>query len=158
MIPLAAAVLKGVTIFLSFVILFYFISSVVTTAAAVVRVTQFIVSGVAVVAFFSIIEQRTGFNVFDHVRIVFPFLQFDGSITSTRYGLIRAVGSADHPIALGVLFAMIVPLGVALAKSRSSAWWAPTFLIMIGVLATASRTPVHRDRDRRPCLAVAPPT
>ncbi len=34
--PLAAAVLKGVTLFLSFIILFYFISSVVTTAAGVV--------------------------------------------------------------------------------------------------------------------------
>ena len=30
-----------------------------------------------------------------------------------RYGLIRAIGSADHPIALGVLFAMAVPLGAS---------------------------------------------
>ena len=74
--PLASAVLKAVTVFLSFIILFYFISSVVTTAAGVVVVTQFIVSGVAVVAFFSIVEQRTGFNLFDHVRSVLPFLQF----------------------------------------------------------------------------------
>ena len=125
--PLATAVLKGVTLFLSFIIFFYFISSVVTTAASVVVVTKFIVSGVAVVAFFSIVEQRTGFNVFDHVRSVFPFLRFEGSITSIRFGLIRAVGSADHPIALGVLFAMALPLGVALAKSRSPGWWAPTF-------------------------------
>ena len=43
----------------------------------VVLVTQFIVSGVGVVAFFAIIEQRTGFNVFDHVRSVLPFLQFE---------------------------------------------------------------------------------
>ena len=140
--PLVPAVLKGFTIFLSFVILFYFISSVVKTAAAVVAVTKFIVSGVAVVAFFSIVEQRTGFNIFDQVWRVFPFLQFHGPVTSLRYGLIRAIGSADHPIALGVLFAMAFPLGVALARSRSPAWWAPTSLIMIGVLASASRTPI----------------
>ena len=73
--------LKGVTLFLSFIIFFYFISSVVTSVAGVVVVTKFIVSGVAVVAFFAIVEQRTGFNVFDHVRSVFPFLQFEGSMT-----------------------------------------------------------------------------
>ncbi len=141
-VPLAGAVLKVVMLFLTFVILFYFISSVVTTTAGVVAVTQFFVSGVAVVAFFAIVEQRTGFNIFDHVRSVLPFLQFRGGASVYRYGLLRATGSADHPIALGVLFAMAFPLGLALAKSRSSVWWAPTSLILIAVLATASRTPV----------------
>jgi hypothetical protein len=140
-LPLASAVLKGVTVFLSFIILFYFISSVVTTMATVVTVMQFIVSGVAAVAFFSIIEQRTGFNVFDHVRVVLPFLNFQGYDPNVRFGLLRAIGSADHPIALGGLFALAVPLGFALAKSRSSIWWFPTSLIIIGVLASASRTP-----------------
>jgi hypothetical protein len=140
--PLATAVLKGLTLFLSFIIFFYFISSVVTSVASVVVVTKILVSGVAVVAFFSIVEQRTGFNVFDHVRSVFPFVRFEGSITSVRFGLIRAVGSADHPIALGVMFASALPLGVALAKAISRAWWFPTFVILIGVLATASRTPI----------------
>jgi O-antigen ligase len=37
---------------------------------------------------------------------------------------------------------MTVPVGVALAKSRSSVWWAPTLLTLIGVMATASRTPI----------------
>ncbi len=76
--PLASAVLKALIVFLSFIVVFYFISSVVRTVAGVVAVTQFIVCGVAVIAFFSIIERRTGFNIFDHVRIVLPFLQFDG--------------------------------------------------------------------------------
>jgi hypothetical protein len=140
-VPLASAVLKGLTVFLSFIILFYFISSVVTTVAGVVTVMQVIVSGVAVVAFFSIIEQRTGFNIFDHVRIIFPLLDFQGYEPNLRFGLLRAIGSADHPIALGGLFALAVPLGFALAKSRSPIWWAPTSMIIIGVLAAASRTP-----------------
>ena len=148
--PLAPAVLKGVTLFLSFIIFFYFISSVVTSVASVVVVTKFIVSGVAVVAFFAIVEQRTGFNVFDHVRSVFPFVQFEGSITSVRFGLIRAVGSADHPIALGVLFAMALPLGVALARSLSRAWWVPTFVILIGVHGDCVPDADPGDRRQRP--------
>ena len=169
-VPLASTVLKGVIGFLAIIVLFYFISSVVTSTAGVVSVTQFLVCGVAVVAFFAIVEQRTGFNIFDHVRIVFPFLQFrTGRQQSIRYGLIRAVGSADHAIALGVLLAMAVPLGVALAKSRSPARWAPTSLIMIGVVATASRTAIIaiaaaasvflwlRPRDVRPLLPLTIP-
>jgi O-Antigen ligase len=139
--PLASAVFKGLMVFVSFIILYYFISSVVTTAAGVYLITQFFVCSVAVVAFFAIVEQRTGFNVFDHVRSVLPFLQFNGAGVAYRYGLIRASASADHPIALGVLFAMAFPLGLAFAKSRSPVWWAPTSLILIGVLASGSRTP-----------------
>jgi hypothetical protein len=167
--PLAPAVLKAVTLFLSFVIFYYFISNVITTMDGIVVVTKIIVSGTAVVAFFSIIEQRTGFNIFDHVRSVLPVVQFNGSITAARFGVIRAVGSADHPIALGVLFAMAVPLGVALAKARSSWWWLPTLFVTVGVLATASRTPILaiaiaaiaflwlRPRDIVPLLPLAIP-
>ena len=93
----------------------------------------------------------------------------NGGELSYRYGLIRAIGSADHPIALGVLFAMVFPLGVALAKSRSPVWWAPTSLILIGVLASGSRTPFLalvtagvallwlRPRDIRPLLPLMIP-
>ena len=35
-------------------------------------------AGVAVVAFFAIVEQRTGFNIFDHVRSVFRFCNSTG--------------------------------------------------------------------------------
>ena len=140
--PLASAVLKSATLFLSFVVVFFFIASVVTTVSAVVAVTKFIVSGGAVVAAFAVVEQRTGFNVFDHVRTVLPFMQFEGAAGLQRYGLIRATGSADHPIALGVLLAMCLPLGFALARSRSTLWAAPTIVTLVGMMASVSRTPI----------------
>jgi len=167
--PLASPVLKGLIVFLSFVILYYFVSSVATCAGAIVLITQFIVSGAAVVAFFAIIEQRTGFNIFDHVQSVLPFLQLDGGKPVYRYGLIRATASADHPIALGVLFAMSLPLGFALARSRSPVWYLPTFVTLIGVMSSASRTPILaivaatmvflwlRPRDLRPLVPLAIP-
>ncbi len=168
--PLASAVLKSFTLFLSFIVFFYFIASVVTTVSAVVAVTKFIVSGAAVVAAFAVVEQRTGFNVFDHVRTVLPFLQFEGVESGlSRYGLIRATGSADHPIALGVLLAMCLPLGFALARSRSILWSVPTVVTLVGMMATASRTPILavaaatvvflwlRPRDIRPLLPLVIP-
>ena len=171
MAPLAPAVLKSLTLFLSFIIFFYFIASVVTSVSAVVAVTKFIVSGGAVVAAFAVVEQRTGFNVFDHVRTVLPFLQFDALSKSgqSRYGLIRATGSADHPIALGVLLAMCLPLGFALSRSRSILWAVPTVVTLVGMMATASRTPILavaaativflwlRPRDIRPLLPLVIP-
>jgi hypothetical protein len=156
--PLASVVLKQLIVFVSFIVLYYFICSVAASAARVYLITKFIVCGVGVIAFFAIVEQRTGFNV-----------QFDGSSPTYRYGLIRATGSADHPIALGVLFAMAFPLGLALAKSRSPVWWAPTSLILIGLLVSGSRTPflaltaagvallILRPRDIRPLLPLAIP-
>ena len=116
--PLASAVLKAVTLFLSFVLVFYFLRPVSFTSrrTVVAALVKFIVSGIAVVAFFAIIEQRTVFNVFDHLRSrASRFMQFEGSITVGSIRTICAAGSADHPIALGVLFAMGIPLGVALA-------------------------------------------
>jgi hypothetical protein len=167
--PLASAVLKGVTLFLSFIIFFYFVASVVTSVSGVVAVTKFIVSGAAIVAAFAVVEQRTGFNVFDHVRVLLPFLQFDGPITITRYGVIRATASADHPIALGAFLAMCLPLGVALTRTGSILWSVPTVVTLVGIMATASRTPILavaaatvvflwlRPRDIRPLLPLVIP-
>jgi O-Antigen ligase len=167
--PLASAVLKNFTLFLSFILVFYFIASVVSTVSAVVAVTKFIASGAAVVAAFAVVEQRTGFNVFDHVRTVLPFLQFQDLALYERYGLVRAIGSADHPIALGAFLAMCLPLGFALARSRSILWSVPTVVTLMGIMATASRTPIMavaasiivflwlRPHDIRPLLPLVIP-
>ncbi len=142
-LPLASAVLKSVTLFLSLVLLYYFVTSVVTSAERIIALTRFVVSGVAVVAFFALVEQETGLNVFDHLASVLPILRFEGAFApAIRNGVARAFGSADHPIALGCLFGMTVPIGFALARSRSAAWWAPTAVILVGILSTGSRTPV----------------
>ena len=141
-IPLQSAVLKSITFSLSFVLLYYLIVSVVGSRLTVERVTKFLVSGVAVVASFAIVEQRTSFNVFDHVTTVLPFLQFDGPLEVERDSLIRSIASSQHPIALGVLFAMTVPIGLALAFGSGRRWAIPTGVILVGVMASASRSPI----------------
>ncbi len=140
--PLGPAVLKATLFFASFVGLFFFVSSTLRTEQAIRRVIEILVIGVSGIAAIAMIEQRTHFNPFDHLAAVLPFLQFSGPVEASRDGLIRAVASADHPIALGVLFAMVLPLSVSLAFSTSRRWWASTVLLSVGLLATASRTPL----------------
>ena len=77
--PLGSAVLKAATFFLSFVLVHYFILSIVRERHAIENVTKLLVSGTATVAVVGVIEQRTQFNIFDHVDRVLPFLQFNGS-------------------------------------------------------------------------------
>ena len=140
--PLQEAVLKAVTFFLSFVLLYFFVVSVVRSRSAVENLTKLLVAGTAVVAVFATVEQRTGFNIFDRVGSILPFLRFEGPIESERFGLIRAVGSSSHAIELGVLIAMVLPLGLALVFSSSRRWWIPTAALAVGAMASASRTPL----------------
>ena len=140
--PLGAVVLKGLTFFLSFVLVYFFVVSVVRSTRTVASLTKLIVAGAAVVASFGAIEQRIRINIFDHVGTVLPFLHFDGSIGASRDGLIRAVASSSHPIELGVLLAMAVPLGVVLSFGFGRIWWIPTALIMLGVVSSVSRTAI----------------
>jgi hypothetical protein len=144
-VPLESAVLKSVTFFLSFILTYYFIVSVVRSKRTLETVTKFLVVSTAIVAVAAIGEQRTDFNAFDHVSTVVPILQFEGQLgdeAELRYGYVRAIASAEHPIALGVLFAIVLPIAVALAASVSRGFWIPTGLIMLGVLSSASRTAV----------------
>jgi hypothetical protein len=142
-VPLEAAVLKATTFSLSYILTYCFVVSVVKTPAAIMNITKFLVGGTSVVAFFAAVEQRTHFNVFDHVGTILPFLKFlPYTREAERFGVWRALGPAQHPIALGVLFVMVLPLAFALTRAASRRWWAGTFMIFIGVIATVSRTPV----------------
>ena len=140
--PLGSPVLKAATFFLSFFLIHYFLVSIVRSKRTVETLTKFLVSGTAVVAGFSVIEQRTGFNIFDHVGRVLPMLQFNGLIEADRAGLVRAVGSSAHPIELGVLLAMAFPLGLALVFGSGRRWWIPTAMLVVGAMSSVSRTPI----------------
>jgi polysaccharide biosynthesis protein PslJ len=140
--PLGPAVLKSITFFLSFVLFHYLIVSVVRSRRTVENLTKLLVAGTAGVAVFAIVEQRISFNIFDHVGRVFPFLHFNGPVEADRFGLIRAVGSSAHPIELGVLLAMSLPLGLALTFGYGHRWSIPTAILAVGVMSAASRTPI----------------
>ena len=92
-VPLQAAVLKALTFFVSFVLMYYLFVSVVRTRHTVETMTKLLVSGTALVAALAIVEQRTGINAFDRLAGLLPF-RFNGSgvrcqrITEHRYRLV----------------------------------------------------------------------
>ena len=149
--PLASDVLKQFTFLLSFLLVFYVIVSVVRTRADVDFLIRVLVAGGGVVAGFALVERRTGFNVFDHLSTVIPLLRlraitlYNGVSVSdleiVRGGQLRVVASSQHPIALGVLFAVLMPLALYLARREGRRrWLIVAVMLLLGLLATASRT------------------
>ena len=139
--PLATPVLKSITFFLSFLLVHYFIVSVVRTREGVVTIAKALVCCGSFVAVFAVVQQRTGFNLFDHVGQVLP-LRYEEPPSAIRDGLLRAVASASHPIELGAMLAMLVPIGIALSFTGNRRWWIATGLLVVGLMASVSRTPV----------------
>jgi hypothetical protein len=144
-LDVASEVSKDVTFLASFVIVVYLVVSVLPTERAVDGVLRCLVAGGAGVAAFSVVELYTGYNVFADLHRVLPFLQPTGEEESiTRAGRLRVIGPAQHPIALGALFALLTPLGIylALTSARRFRWWVATALLLLGSFATASRTAI----------------
>lgn len=140
---LSSYVTKSLTFFLAFLFLYFFIVSVVRDRRTIEALVRLLVVGGAIVSVFSIVERRTGYNVFYQLESVFPPLRFEGGDVLTRAGRLRVYGSAQHPIALGAAFAILIPLAVYVARtSRQRAWWAAAALLVLGVLATSSRTAI----------------
>ena len=137
---------KAATYLLTFPIVFVLVASGVRSRADVERCVKAIVVGGAVVAFCAIVETRTQYNVFNHLRTVLPFLQDTGERASeVRNGALRAEASAQHPIALGVALSLCLPLSLALMLSvrdtaRRVIFSGCALILVIGMVATISRT------------------
>jgi polysaccharide biosynthesis protein PslJ len=136
-------VIRGLTLALSFIVVFYFVVSVIKTFSHVLTIVKLLAVGTSVLAVLAMIESRTGWSPFDHVHQYVPLLEQAGVFDDdVRLGAARAAGSAEHPIALGALFAIVVPPTVYLAIRFGRWWWVSVVVLMAGVFATMSRTAV----------------
>jgi polysaccharide biosynthesis protein PslJ len=142
--PLQSEVLKSITFLISFVVVFYLVVSVARTAESLDTVVKTLVFGGAVVGVLAVIEARTGFSPFTYLDKVFPILIPDPSFEAglSRGSATRAVGPAEHPIALGAVLVMLVPLAVHVTRLHGGTWFLAFAAIFIGVLSTVSRTGV----------------
>jgi hypothetical protein len=144
---LSSNVAKSLTFFLSFVLVYYVVATTLRGRKPVMFVLKLLGIGGVVIGAAAIVEQRTGFNVFDHVQSVVPFLQATGLSGGpfgeiVRGGNLRVIGPSQHPIALGAALIMILPIAVYFARTGSRLWWGGAVLIVLGALATGSRTGV----------------
>jgi hypothetical protein len=140
--------IKSLSYFLSFMLAFLLVGSVLRTYADVNAAIKALVVGGFVVGGAAIYERQSGDNLFNHLHSWLPFLEFDGQINENiRAGRLRVRSSAQHPIALGAALVMCLPLALYLAraastKARSALWGAGAVLLLIASLATISRTVV----------------
>ena len=67
-------VIKSMTFFLSFVLVYYLTATTLRTRESVEFLLKLLASSGALIGIFAVIEQRTHYNVFDHVHTVLPFL------------------------------------------------------------------------------------
>lgn len=136
-------VVKTMSFMVSFFLVYYFIVSVIRSGELVDTLIKILVTGGALIAVLATVEGRTGFNPFNHLSSVMPFLTADpgANAENLRLGSIRALGPAQHPIALGAALVMLLPLGGYLAfTTRRLWWWVATLALGIGTFTTLSRT------------------
>jgi O-Antigen ligase len=146
-LAVSADVTKRLTIFASFFVVVALIVSVGKTAWDIEAFVRWLVGGGGVLALLGLVEAATGFNLFNHLRTVMPFLReipLPFSLDVARGGRLRIYASAEHPIALSAVFVMLLPLALYLVQTRRSErrWWVPAFLLFAATIATESRTGV----------------
>jgi polysaccharide biosynthesis protein PslJ len=139
---LGSDVAKSLMFFLSFVLLYYFVVSVLRNRAVLEKIVRVLTACGTVVGVAAIVERRTGYNVFYHLHSVARFLEFRAPLGDERGGHIRVFGPAEDPIALGAALAMMIPLSYYLARTSNRAWWLSTVVLVLGIMGTASRTAV----------------
>jgi O-antigen ligase/polysaccharide polymerase Wzy-like membrane protein len=144
---LSSEVAKSLTFFVSFVLVLYMISSVVRRLEDVDYLVKRLVFCGGVVGFFAVIEARTGFNVFNHLSRVVPFLHYGeiGGPAFIRMGTakLRVFGSAEHPIALSAALVMLIPLAIYLwRRYRQRRWCVAALTLTAASASTVSRTGV----------------
>jgi hypothetical protein len=141
----SAEVGKSLTFFLSFALVLYVISSTMRRLEDVDFLAKTLVAVGSVVALFAIVEARTGFNVFNHLDRVAPFLRLDsmepGSFVKYGAAKLRVFASAQHPIALSAAFVVLIPLAIYLARRyRHRRWTLCAFLLVAACVSAVSRT------------------
>lgn len=125
------------------------VRQMLTTERIVMAFLQFIVIAGVVVGIFALIERVTRTNVFLLLGNFLPLTVMREAEEAVRSGGARSYASAQHPIALAVLFCMIIPLAIYLMRfspwprnpvNRRVFYAIALGFLLLGLLTTISRT------------------
>jgi hypothetical protein len=137
-------VAKQVSIFASFLLMTFFVASAISNRRQLDRIVALLVLGGTIVAITTLVEWKTSQNLYNHLDRYIPVLRVDPhrSLSSdARGGRVRAYASAEHPIALGAMLVLLLPLAVYLyRRARQPLWLGAAALLTFGALASGSRT------------------
>lgn len=134
-----------------FLCVFFLARIILTSESHVMRMLTLMVWCAVIVSFFAVVERATGFNIFLHLHTFLPLELLQEGNESVRAGGARSYGSAQHPIALGVALAMMLPVAVYLGKysswprneiSRQILYGLGAMMMLAGTIVAVSRTSV----------------
>jgi hypothetical protein len=137
-------VVKKLAFFLSFFFVFYLMVSCLRHYRQIDFIVRVLAGCGTVVGFFSIVESRTGYNIFNHLSSILPGLRL-GAVPNivNRGARLRVYASAQHPIALSAALVMLLPLTFYLYKrTRQRRWLWCGLIIGLGGLSSIARTGV----------------
>jgi polysaccharide biosynthesis protein PslJ len=136
-------VIKSLTFFLSFILVYYLTATTLQRRGSMEMLLKLVTVSGAVIGVFAVVELRTHYNVFDHLHAVLPFLSFNGPLSYLMLGgNVRVLGPAQQPIALGAALIVILPIAVYCGRRFGRRWWISALLILLGALASGSRTAI----------------
>jgi polysaccharide biosynthesis protein PslJ len=141
---LQSYVIKTLTFFISFVVVYYVITSVVRSWHEIDLTLSLLVGSGIVVGCFALVEARTGFNAFNHLSRVVPILHqhTEGRLVA-RGARLRALASAQHPIALGAMLVLLLPFVAYLStRGHRRIWLAGGGILALAAISTVSRTAI----------------
>ena len=142
--PGLSGAIKELTFLGAYLVFFWVFNSVIKGKRSLDTVVAFLVAGAALVALGAVVEFETHYNVFERLARKIPLLRETAPpLEQERGGHLRAVASSQHPIALGAMFAMAVPLALYLFhQTRRKVWLVTVAVFGMGAATTGSRTAI----------------
>jgi hypothetical protein len=119
----------------------------IRTQEGIRRVVRAIALGASFCSILALLQFTLQLDLSPYLRML-PGLTVNWEVQAldTRQGLARVAGTATHPIELGVVSAMVLPLALWLARfdMGGSAWrrWVPALLLSGGAVVSMSRSAV----------------
>jgi Na+-transporting methylmalonyl-CoA/oxaloacetate decarboxylase gamma subunit len=144
---LTSDVMFRFSFFAGYLLVMLILASVLRTRADLDGCVKVLVGGGAVVSALALVQNRTGYNLFDHLHSFCPILVFDPSgipdNLEARGSGVRMYASAQHPLALGAALALLMPPAVYIGfRTNKRIWWLACALIVVAALVTVARTAV----------------
>lgn len=130
---------------------FFIARLILDSEERVVKMLQLMVWLAALVGVFAVVERATGWNIFLSWGNVLPLELIQEGNETVRAGGARSYGSSQHPIALSVALAMMLPIALYLGKfsrwprneiSRMIVYSLVCVALLAGIVVTVARTSV----------------